>query len=405
MILAPHLAAVSFAARLDAILRDPALRGASVGAIVTDSSGRVLYARDADRRMTPASNQKLFTVAFAFDRLGPGYRAATWFRKIGDETRIESDGTLDLSYARLKEIADRIGPSPRVFLRQSYRRGRPLDWTIGDAPNRYAPAIAAFVAEKGGLELWAKDGAPELRPAPFGATVVRRVEPGFGYDPFTGVVSVGPLASGERRLDTLSQPDPDLAAARLFGETVTREVGRTSLPNVGDTVVFSPTIAEIAPKCLQPSDNFLAESLFEMARTRGVEPTTWARERVGLREGEYAPRDGSGLANENDVSPAAIAKLLRWARRQPWGASYVSALASPGVGTLRTRLAGVPFRGKTGSLSGVSALSGYVEWKRSSPPSPLVVSIIVNHYAASTARIRAVEDDFVRAVARGADLL
>ncbi|MER3496505.1 MAG: hypothetical protein C4320_06870, partial [Armatimonadota bacterium] len=145
------------------ILENPALRGATVAAIVVDPRGRVVFAKEADRRVLPASNQKLFTAAYALDALGPDHRGTTLFARVGDEIRIQSDGTLDLAYEKLKAIADQLGRGSRVLLAQSYRRGRPDSWSLGDAPNRYAPFISAFSCASGGMELWAKDGSPELR--------------------------------------------------------------------------------------------------------------------------------------------------------------------------------------------------------------------------------------------------
>jgi serine-type D-Ala-D-Ala carboxypeptidase/endopeptidase (penicillin-binding protein 4) len=72
------VAAPSLAARIDAILERPSLRSADWGIEVRDaSSGRVLYARAADRRFIPASNLKLLVSATAAHHLDPGYRYRT----------------------------------------------------------------------------------------------------------------------------------------------------------------------------------------------------------------------------------------------------------------------------------------------------------------------------------------
>jgi D-alanyl-D-alanine carboxypeptidase/D-alanyl-D-alanine-endopeptidase (penicillin-binding protein 4) len=80
------------AARIDAILSQPELvRGFWGVEVVSLSSGKVLYAHDAQRLFTPASNTKLFTTAAALALIGPDYT----FR-----TTVETNGTLD-KYGRL----------------------------------------------------------------------------------------------------------------------------------------------------------------------------------------------------------------------------------------------------------------------------------------------------------------
>src|SRR5690606_25155943 len=66
------------AARVAALLDDPALADAHWGALVVDlETGDTLFARNARRRFIPASNQKLFTTAAALAVLRPGYRYET----------------------------------------------------------------------------------------------------------------------------------------------------------------------------------------------------------------------------------------------------------------------------------------------------------------------------------------
>lgn len=65
---------------LDDIVKRTALSSARVGIQVSRlSDGQVLYARNADDLLNPASNVKLFTTAAALARLGPGWRFETEF--------------------------------------------------------------------------------------------------------------------------------------------------------------------------------------------------------------------------------------------------------------------------------------------------------------------------------------
>ena len=115
---------------------------------------------------------------------------------------------------------------------------------------------------------------------------------------------------------------------------------------------------------------------------------------VGVAPEQYNIRDGSGLARLNLVTPTAVIALLKYMHRSPHATEWMSLLPVGGEdGTLATRFAGTPAAGrvhaKTGSLSHVSALSGYIQringkW--------VAFSILVNNYNTPTADVRGAMD-------------
>ncbi|HUI56919.1 MAG TPA: D-alanyl-D-alanine carboxypeptidase/D-alanyl-D-alanine-endopeptidase [Bryobacteraceae bacterium] len=115
---------------------------------------------------------------------------------------------------------------------------------------------------------------------------------------------------------------------------------------------------------------------------------------VGIEPGAYNLLDGSGLSRLNLVTPAAVVKLLRYMYKSPERERWISLLPVGGQdGTLSTRFGDSPaadrVHAKTGSLSHVSALSGYIErpggrW--------VAFSILVNNYHGSTSDVRGVMD-------------
>jgi D-alanyl-D-alanine carboxypeptidase len=70
--------------------------------------------------------------------------------------------------------------------------------------------------------------------------------------------------------------------------------------------------------------------------------------------------DASGLSYSNHVSAFGIVTLLEYADTQTWLSPLRQALPEAGQGTLSGRLSGVQVRAKTGTLDGISALSGWV---------------------------------------------
>jgi serine-type D-Ala-D-Ala carboxypeptidase/endopeptidase (penicillin-binding protein 4) len=115
---------------------------------------------------------------------------------------------------------------------------------------------------------------------------------------------------------------------------------------------------------------------------------------IGIDPGAYNILDGSGLTRLNLVTPAAVVKLLRYMFESPARDNWLSLLPVGGQdGTLNSRFGETPAAGrvhaKTGTLSHVSALSGYVQ---RADGSWVAFSILVNNYNSRPAEIRGVMD-------------
>ncbi len=383
----------------------PALDGAFVAACATTLDGAPVFARNESLRVMPASNQKLLTAAFALNALGPEARWATRVWKERRRNVVEAEGDPLLTRADLLGLdVDRRKP---VFVAEAYAPGIPEGWQRDYLADRYGASVYALSVDDAGFELWSKDGRPELRPEPYGVKIERRKGEKLAwlYDPFARkLVVTGPLPPVETRIDTLATPRADFAAASLLGrDPKTTDSVPTRPP---DLILPGHTVAEAVAACLPPSDNNIAEHLLlNAARARGENPYPEAtaklrgflEETVGLLQGDVLPRDGSGLGRQNLVTARAMVGLLRWADRQPTRELWRASLAKAGgPGTLKTRLADVSFAGKTGSLNRVLALSGYL---RRRDGTEIALSVIVNHYNASDADVRAAMDAWVRALA------
>lgn len=126
----------------------------------------------------------------------------------------------------------------------------------------------------------------------------------------------------------------------------------------------------------------------------GLEEMKTFLSEIGVDPESFTFRDGSGLARLNLVTPASIMNLLQYMYKSPQRENWISLLPVGGQdGTLALRFGEAPAQGriygKTGSLSHVSALSGYAhringDW--------VAYSILVNNYNSKVADIRAVMD-------------
>ncbi|HMH01336.1 MAG TPA: D-alanyl-D-alanine carboxypeptidase/D-alanyl-D-alanine-endopeptidase, partial [Terriglobales bacterium] len=141
LLLATQLQAVSqkvIEKRIAALLSQPDLtRGFWGVEVVSLSSGKTLYAQNADKLFTPASNTKLFTTAAALALIGPDYN----FR-----TTVETNGTLD-KHGRL------IGDLVLVGRGDPNLSGRELPYLLrterNDHPIQVLEQLADELAQKG----------------------------------------------------------------------------------------------------------------------------------------------------------------------------------------------------------------------------------------------------------------
>lgn len=114
-------------------------------------------------------------------------------------------------------------------------------------------------------------------------------------------------------------------------------------------------------------------------------------DQVGISANAVQVTDGSGLSLLDEATPRSFVQLLAFERRSGGSQAFFNSLPLFG-GNSRSRMnetaAAGRLRAKTGTLSGVSALSGYVT---TSAGEELAFSLIVNR-SPSTSRARAVQD-------------
>jgi D-alanyl-D-alanine carboxypeptidase/D-alanyl-D-alanine-endopeptidase (penicillin-binding protein 4) len=175
----------------------------------------------------------------------------------------------------------------------------------------------------------------------------------------------------------------------------------------------SESLALLLRRVNKDSDNEWAERVLETvgAEVLGGAPTTAKGVRVlresladlGLSSAAYQPANGSGLGHQNRVTAAGMAELLRRIYFDPRiGPEMMQSLSVGGVdGTTRNRFRGSSashrVRAKTGTLSGVSCLSGYV----GDASDVLVFSILVEgHRNRAVTSIRAAQVSAVNAMMR-----
>lgn len=129
--------------------------------------------------------------------------------------------------------------------------------------------------------------------------------------------------------------------------------------------------------------------------TMGNEVRRKFLEKVGADLQPLSLRDGSGLARQNLIAPRATMRILEYMLTHPYADAFRASLPIAGLdGTLKRRMRNTAatnnLRAKTGTLTGVNALSGYLTTKRGQP---VLVSLVGNNYTGPGRDVTAVLDD------------
>jgi len=164
----------------------------------------------------------------------------------------------------------------------------------------------------------------------------------------------------------------------------------------------SPPLLEILRVVNKESNNFLAETVLktlgrQVAGEGSFEGGTRAlvrflTEAVGVPADEIHPRDGSGLSAHNRISANAVVRVLAFMADSPTWVEFWGTLPEAGVRREMGRMAGSPaarnLRAKTGTMDGVSALSGMVRTRSGER----VLFSIISNGVSSERRAKRAED-------------
>jgi D-alanyl-D-alanine carboxypeptidase/D-alanyl-D-alanine-endopeptidase (penicillin-binding protein 4) len=298
--------------------------------------------------MIPASVRKLFSSATVQQCLGSDARLATELWLDGNDVVLK--GGADPSFG-----ADRYGYDEwntfAPFIEAIRRRGidrvhdvvadvslfdrvtLPYQWKLGNITSSDAAPIDAITYRENAI------GDDAVSSAGFYSALAFR----------DALQRAGIPADGSVRLQT---------DVRAWGEKLAQ--------------VESPFVEQLLMTVLKNSQNLYAETLYKRL-SAGEKPASYAASReieaafltteVGIDRTEFRFVDGSGLAPDDLVTPAAIVRLLRWMNAPQRRSLWWLVMAQPGgEGTLRLRLTtlGDRMRAKTGTVAGVNSLAGII---------------------------------------------
>lgn len=436
--------------RLDGLLADSRYQGSQAGLVVRDATtGEVLYDRNGINRLMPASNAKLFTSAAALETLGPDYRFHTdvlttgktyggvlagplFLKGYGDPTSLEADYRAlahQVAATGIRQVVGDLVADDTFF--DSRRLGNGWSWdnesyyysaqtsALTVAPDTDYDSGTVIVESLPGATI----GAPaQLKVVPqtsavqlvntsttgaAGSAYTLNVERDHGTNVVRITGSIPADDTGGQ--DWVAVWEPTNYAADVFRRALAAEgvkvLGKTrtgTTPEASRRLARdeSMTVAELMTPFMKLSNNMHAEALVKTMGNGNWDDGLAVVRDYAKTAGVDVPAmrfaDGSGLSRMNNVTADGISDLLVAAGKEPWFAAWYASMPIAGNpdrmvgGTLRNRMRGTAaannVHAKTGTLTGVTALSGYVT---NADGRKLVFAFVSNNFIASP---RPIED-------------
>lgn len=387
--------------RLDLLMQDNMFRTSHVGLYVYDiTADSALYQHDKLQRLRPASNMKIMTAVTALTTLGADYKLRT-------HLYIDS-----LSYTpdtQPQEFMPAIADTAEAHTIMPHARHAAVITLKGGMDPLLGPddlrAFATALRDRGIVDI--KDDII------LDATFKDTIPAGWGWswdddnEPLTPFLYLGKAGLLETQLRR-ALADAGINFSAGFRHGLLR-------PEAQPIATRAHTIDQVLHTMMKASDNLYAECLFYHLASRIGHPSTTSRDaaakvadlirRLGHDPANYTIADGSGLSPYNYLSAEILVDALRYAHAHD--DIYHHLLPSLPVmgrdGTLRSRCQGTPAQdrvfAKTGTLRGVSSLSGYA----TCPNGHLLAFSIINQGISDSKTGRAFQDRVCQALTRPLD--
>lgn len=357
-------------------------------ALYDPETGEYLVEQNADKHFIPASTTKLLTFYAAISTIGDTL-VGLKYEYTGDSILIQGTGDPTFLHPKFDkqpvlEFLQNVADSLTIVLtngevNQRYGSG----WAWDDYQSNFQVELSNFPVHGNYVSISVSDSGVFVQPSVFKDLVEingihhRRRSELYNYF----------VVSGEKGTKDL----PFKTSNRLVAQMLQEELGRkvqywdTTL-NLTNTV-SSLNAPAVYHRMLKASDNFLAEQLLLMSSNH--EGFRWDTDKFiqSIKLNDFKSfsnlpvwRDGSGLSRYNLVTPRSMTEVLILIKNEIGIEKAKSYLPAGGVsGTIKNWYkADQPYVfAKTGTLSNVHCLSGYLETKSGKT---LVFSIMNNNY-------------------------
>ena len=411
--------------------------------IISLKDDKVIYDYNSQKLLMPASTNKLYTCAAAFHFLKKNHQFRTNVLSNENNLVLKGGGDPDLSIKELDSLALEVSKKYKnidtlfiddAFLDSlNYGEG----WMWDEGPWWYAAPISALSVNGNCIDFYIKPGSvgknvsidyfPKTSFIKFKNTsitvqdsVLKKLKIDRNWvSNKNNFYAYGELIDTSN-VDTLYRNiyDPSTFTGTVFKESLERY--GTKVKTISRKKTFNKSYKKISTHLSKPllhsainlmneSDNLTAEIFVKSIGALDTLPGTWevgldsmksflAKE-VLIDTSNIRLADGSGVSRYNLTSAAQLNSLLRWMYKSKYKDDFISTLPSGGQrkSTLEKRLIdeGDLVRAKTGGLSGVRNLAGYLKSRKYGD---VAFSILMNGYTDSPSRYTHVHNQIVKTV-------
>ena len=405
-------------------------------------TGKTLFDLNSNSLFNPASNNKIYTCLSALALLDTNYYFKTEVFQDGNDLYLVGGANPDLTLDELDSLAlvisSKISGKRNLILDDSildqtiYGQG----WMWDEGSWWYAAQISALSVNDNCVDFI-------IKPGELGENAIIQTKPESNYYKIinnsitvddttdfkefkidrdwqggTNTFTISGNILDTTSIDTIYRNihDPTYYTGNLFMEALGRnkidilsiKKGRkkNSAKRIGTHQ--SKKLKYSLNNLMVESDNLTAELVlkiigFESNQLQGdwenglVEVRKFLNDIVGLDTTSFSITDGSGISRYNYSSPNHFVRTLSWAyKNKSIKNNFINTLPRGGEeGTLKERDLPSNAYMKTGSLSGVSTLSGYIINNSSEP---IVFSILMNGFEGSSEPYNKLQDQIVRAL-------
>jgi len=407
-------------------INDFGVRKESVAISVKDvKSGKIVYALNDKIMMNPASVQKALTMTAAFETLGKDYKFSTELYSEGDNSYLlKLSGDPYLKYSDLKTLAKNVKMNTQnVYIDDSIldKKSWGEGWQWDDDMNPLMQKFGAYNLDKNLIKL-------QIVPSEIGqfATIVNPSKYPFSFmnnittSKVTSInVNREPAISDNTLIlsgTVAKQTDiyiPSNDIKRYFEIQLTRALGEHKVYLKNPFIVKTKSakdkfeakveheLTSAINDILKNSNNMSAETVFKLAGgkylgqtgsdTAGIQMFNDFCTKHNLDNSAINITDGSGVSKNNLVSADFISEFL-FVNKDSEVMKY---LPSPGEGTLEQRMLPIKdyLKAKTGTLSNVSSIAGYITTKNGHE---YVFCIMQNNVKLSPSDKKTLEDYIIR---------
>lgn len=390
------------------LLHKTPLEQAHVGICIYEpATGKYWYQYQDNKFFTPASNTKIFSLYAGMSLLGDSLPAARYYENdtalfikgMGDPSFLHPDYDYQPLLELLQQTAKKIYLVPEINTNQRFGPG----WSWNDYADDYQPELNAWPMYGNVARVYHYRGYNSITPARYDLdvtaddtlreTVITRDEGhnifSLKYNPKDGSVLKAEVPFITGTVQDLRE---------RLEDTLHKRIGLAVIPPPAADfrVLYSIPADSLFTPMMHRSDNFFAEQTLMMASARLWDTISTARMidyllARDLKELPHPPQweDGSGLSRYNLFTPRDFVSVLTLMRAKFSEKRLWDILPTGGKGTLKNYYQQHFVHAKTGTLTGVVALSGYLVTKKNKT---LVFSVLVNnHHESATSVRRAVE--------------